>query len=68
MVNMKSQFYINMTRKLLSLAFLFSLCFAVSCTNDDSDNEEDLDIITPGDENVLDASQGIKTDYTLTNN
>ena len=54
-----------MTRKLLSLAFVFSLCFVVSCTNDDSDNEGDLDIITPGEENVLDASQDIKTDNTM---
>jgi len=56
-----------MTRKLLSLAFVFSLCFVVSCTNDDSDNEGDLDIITPGEENVLDASQDIKTDNTMSN-
>ena len=56
-----------MTRKLLSLAFVFSLCFVVSCTNDDSDNEGDLEIITPGEENVLDASQDIKTDNTMSN-
>jgi hypothetical protein len=56
-----------MTRKLLSLAFVFSLCFVVSCTNDDSDNEGDLDIITPGEENVLDASLDIKTDNTMSN-
>ncbi|WP_297705101.1 hypothetical protein [uncultured Eudoraea sp.] len=65
---MKSQFYINVTRKLLSLAFVFSFCFVVSCTNDDSDNEGDLDIITPGEENVLDVSQDIKTDNTVSNN
>jgi len=65
---MKSQFYINVTRKLLSLAFMFSFCFVVSCTNDDSDNEGDLDIITPGEENVLDVSQDIKTDNTVSNN
>lgn len=64
---MKPKFYINVTRKLLSLAFVFSLCFVVSCTNDDSDNEGDLDIITPGEENVLDASQDIKTDNTMSN-
>jgi hypothetical protein len=52
---------------MLSLAFVFSLCFMVSCTNDDSDNEGDLDIITPGEENVLDASQDIKTDNTMSN-
>jgi len=56
-----------MTRKLLSLAFVFSLCFVVSCTNDDSYNEGDLEIITPGEENVLDASQDIKTDNTISN-
>lgn len=65
---MKPQFYINVTKKLLTLAFVFSLCFVVSCTNDDSDNEGDLDIITPGEENVLDASQVIKTDNTVSNN
>lgn len=65
---MKSQFYINVTRKLLSLAFMFSFCFVVSCTNDDSDNEGDLDIITPGEENVLGASQDIKTDNTVSKN
>ncbi|MGB5458575.1 MAG: hypothetical protein WBM91_06855 [Eudoraea sp.] len=64
---MKPKFYINVTRKMLSLAFVFSLCFMVSCTNDDSDNEGDLDIITPGEENVLDASQDIKTDNTMSN-
>jgi len=64
---MKSKFYIYMTRKLLSLAFVFSLCFVVSCTNDDSYNEGDLEIITPGEENVLDASQDIKTDNTISN-
>lgn len=50
------------------MAFVFSLCFVVSCTNDDSDNEGDLDIITPGEENVLDASQDIKTDDAVSNN
>jgi hypothetical protein len=65
---MKPQFYINVTKKLLSMAFVFSLCFVVSCTNDDSDNEGDLDIITPGEENVLDASQDIKTDDAVSNN
>jgi hypothetical protein len=65
---MKPIFYINVTKKLLSLAFVFSLCFVISCTNDDSDNEGDLDIITPGEENVLDASQDIKTDNTVSNN
>lgn len=65
---MKSQFYLNVTRKLLSLAFVFSLCLVVSCTNDDSDNEGDLDIITPGEENVLGASQDIKTDNTVSKN
>jgi len=65
---MKPQFYINVTKKLLTLAFVFSLCFVVSCTNDDSDNEGDLDIITPGEENVLDASPVIKTDNTVSNN
>ena len=65
---MKPQFYINVTKKLLSLAFVFSLCFVVSCTNDDSDNESDLDIITPGEENVLGVSQDIKTDDAISNN
>jgi hypothetical protein len=65
---MKPQFYINVTKKLLSLAFVFSLCFVVSCTNDDSDNEGDLDIITPGEENVLGVSQDIKTDDAISNN
>ncbi len=65
---MKPQFYINVIKKLLSLAFAFSLCFIVSCTNDDSDNEGDLDIITPGEENVLDTSQDIKIENTATNN
>ncbi len=65
---MKPQIYINVIKKLFSLAFVFSLCFTISCTNDDSDNEGDLDIITPGEENVLDASQDIKTDNTVSNN
>ncbi|MEP0133208.1 MAG: hypothetical protein ABJJ25_14505 [Eudoraea sp.] len=65
---MKPQFYINVTKKLLSLAFVFSLCFVVSCTNDDSDNEGDLDIITPGEENVLGVSQDIKADDAISNN
>jgi len=47
MVAMKPQLYKNVFKKLLLLAFVFSLCSAISCTNDDSDNEEDLEIITP---------------------
>jgi len=48
---MKPLFYLKMTKKLLMLTFVFSLCFSVSCTNDDSDNEADLEIITPDEEN-----------------
>ncbi|UCD60967.1 MAG: hypothetical protein JSV59_14110 [Flavobacteriaceae bacterium] len=52
---MKPLFYLKMTKRLLMLTFAFSLCFAVSCTNDDSDNEGDLDIITPDQVNGVNA-------------
>ena len=48
---MKPQSYLKLIKKLFMLAFVFSLCFSVSCTNDDSDNEGDLEIITPTQEN-----------------
>lgn len=64
---MKLQLNKNVIKRLLSLAFVFSLCFAISCTNDDSDNEEDLEIVTPGEGNDLDAGQDIKTDNTMSN-
>ncbi len=44
---MKPQLLISVIKRLILLAFVFSLCFAISCTNDDSDNEEDLEFITP---------------------
>ncbi|WP_297793680.1 hypothetical protein [uncultured Eudoraea sp.] len=65
---MKPKFYINVVKKLLSLAFLFSLSFVVSCTNDDSDNEDDLEIVTPGEGAVLDTSKDVKTDNTVGTN
>ena len=48
---MKPQSYLKLIKKLYMLAFVFSLFFSVSCTNDDSDNEGDLEIITPTQEN-----------------
>lgn len=48
---MKPLFFLKATKKVLMLTFVFSLCFAFSCTNDDSDNEADLEIITPDEEN-----------------
>ena len=48
---MKPQSYLKLVKKLFMMAFVFSLCFSVSCTNDDSDNEGDLEIITPAQEN-----------------
>ena len=50
-------FYLKMTKRLLMLTFVFSLCFTVSCTNDDSDNEDDLEIITPDEENGVFVSE-----------
>lgn len=62
---MKPQLYVNIAKKLLSLAFIFSICFVVSCTNDDSDNEGDLEIVTPGDDAVLESTKDVKTDNAV---
>ena len=47
--------YLKPVKKLFMLVLVISLCFSVSCTNDDSDNEGDLDIITPDQVNGVNA-------------
>lgn len=65
---MKPQFYMDVVRKLLTLAFMFSFTFVVSCTNDDSDNEGDLEFVTPDETAVLDTSKAVKTDKAVSDN
>jgi hypothetical protein len=65
---MKPVFYIKSIKRLLTLACVFTLSFMISCTNDDSDNEGDLDIITPTDKNGIHSDYENKIADTLLNN
>jgi hypothetical protein len=65
---MKPVPYINWIKRLLTLVCGFTLCFMISCTNDDTDNEGDLDIITPTDKNGIHSDYESKIGDTLSNN